>query len=139
MSETHVTSNNQLTPANTLEERVDKWLLIVISETFCLAKEAEKSDRVWNVSTKTLFSQCLHSLYAVCVAFLSSLKLLKCSPFSRFICRSCCRELSAATFRSPWMFRKSVSVDDKLVSWPPPLGRTTPALLLEAAAAANVE
>lgn len=52
-------------------------------------------------------------------------------PFSKLICRSCCRALSAATFSKPCMFLKSVSVDDKLGSCP--LGT------LAAAAAASVE
>lgn len=53
-------------------------------------------------------------------------------PFSKLICRSCCLALSAATLSKPWMFRRSVSVDDKLESCPP-LGT------FAAAAAANVE
>jgi hypothetical protein len=53
-------------------------------------------------------------------------------PFSKLICRSCCLALSAATLRRPWIFRRSVSVDDKLESCPP-LGT------FAAAAAAKVE
>lgn len=98
----------------------------------CLAKEAEASDTRHDFQSNKVYKA--NVVRDVCIP-------AKCSPFSRFICRSCCRELSAATFRSPWMFRKSVSVDDKLVSWPL---LTVPAVLalLEAAAAAaaaNVE